>query len=117
KVGTYQATLLQSAMQYEGGGKSIYVVNQLSGAFAVKITVINGTLVTGTFTGSARDSLNTTKKLYEGKFTTTLSSNLVDPPSVGVLGSAAGNCEAVLFYGEYKEGITLLPENTAEVKV
>ena len=68
KVGSYKASLFQSSMKYTGGGKTIYDVNQVSGEFTVMITVINGTLLTGTFSGTARDSLNGLKKIFAGKF-------------------------------------------------
>ena len=117
KVGNYKASLLQTSMKYTGGGKSIYEVNQVSGDFTGKITAISGNLITGTFSGSARDSLGVLKKIFEGKFKATLKTPVIEPESVGVLGSTNGNCDEVIISGEYRQGITLLPTNTVEVKV
>ena len=117
KLGNYKASLFETSMQYTGGGKSIYQVNQVSGDFTGRITAISGNLITGTFSGSARDSLGVIKKIFEGKFKATLKKPVIEPESVGVLGSTDGNCDEVIISGEYKQGITLLPTNTVEIKV
>ncbi|MEO7316423.1 MAG: hypothetical protein ABIW47_14635 [Ginsengibacter sp.] len=117
KVGSYKASLFQSSMKYTGGGKTIYDVNQVSGEFTVMITVINGTLLTGTFSGTARDSLNGLKKIFAGKFKSIFKKPILEPESVGVLGTTAGNCDSVIINGQYKQGITVLPANTVEIKV
>ncbi len=117
KVGSYKASLFQSSMKYTGGGKTIYEVNQVSGEFIAKITVINANLITGTFSGTARDSLNGLKNIFTGKFKSTFKKPIIDPESVGVLGSTSGNCDNVIINGDYKQGITVLPANTVEIKV
>ena len=117
KIGSYKASLFKSSMKYTGGGKTIYDVNQVSGEFTVKITVINANLIIGTFSGSARDSLNRLRNLFEGKFKSTFKKPIIEPSSVGVLGSTSGNCTDVIINGEYKQGIRVLPANTVEIKV
>ena len=117
KVGNYKASLFQTSMKYTGSGKSIYEVNQVSGDFTGIITAISGNLITGTFSGSARDSLGVIKKIFAGKFKATLKKPIIEPESAGVLGSTGGNCDEVVISGEYKQGITLLPSNTVEIKV
>ncbi len=117
KVGSYKASLFQSSMKYSGRGKTIYDVNQVSGEFIVNITTINTNLLTGTFSGKARDSLNVLKNLFNGKFKSTFKKPIIEPASVGVLGSISGNCDNVIINGEYKQGITVLPANTVEIKV
>ena len=116
-VGSYKASLFQTTMKYTGGGKTIYDVNQVSGEFIVKIAVINANLITGTFSGSARDSLNGLKNLFNGKFKSTFKKPIIAPESVGVLGSTAGNCDEVIINGQYKQGIAALPANTVTIKV
>lgn len=117
KVGNYKASLFQSSMKYEGRGKKIYEVNQLSGEFTVAITVINANLITGTFKGSARDSLNGLKTLFNGKFKSTFKAPIIEPESVGVLGTTGGNCDDVVISGEYKQGIAMVTTNTVKIKV
>ena len=117
KVGNYKASLFQTSMKYSGSGKTIYEVNQVSGDFTAKITAVSGNLITGTFAGSARDSLSVIKKIFEGKFKATLKKPVIEPESVGVLGTTNGNCDDVVINGEYKQGISLLPSNTVEIKV
>lgn len=117
KIGSYKASLFQSSMKYTGDGKTIYEVNQVSGEFIVKITAINANLITGTFSGSARDSLSALKNLFDGKFKSTFIKPIQEPESVGVLGSTSGNCDNVIVNGEYKQGISVLSSNTVEIKV
>ena len=117
KVGNYKASLFQTSMKYSGGGKTIYEVNQLSGDFTAKITAVSGNLITGTFDGVAPDSSGVIRKIFAGKFKATLKNPVIEPESVGVLGATDGNCEEVVINGEYKQGITLLPSNTVEIKV
>lgn len=117
KVGNYKASLFETSMKYSVGGKTIYEVNQLSGDFTAKITNVSGNLIIGTFAGSARDSLNVIRKIFEGKFKATLKKPVIEPESIGVLGATGGNCDDVIINGEYKQNITLLPSNTVEIKV
>ncbi|HVZ97488.1 MAG TPA: hypothetical protein VG847_11475 [Chitinophagaceae bacterium] len=115
--GEYKASLFQSVFQYTSGSANIYTAGQLTGEFIVTITSINGTSVSGTFSGSAQNVSNATTQITDGKFTASFSSQSGTGASSGVLGNTAGNCTPVTFSGIYAQGQPLDSSNTVQVQV
>ncbi|MEO5649060.1 MAG: hypothetical protein ABIR03_03950 [Ginsengibacter sp.] len=117
KTGFYKASLSQIVFNYSASGKLIYQASQLNGEFTVNIASINASLITGSFSGVAKDSANTFKNLFGGKFKATFATVPVKPTSIGILGDSSGNCKPVVLSGEYKQGITATAANTVQVQV
>ncbi len=116
KVGTYKASLFQSAFEYSGGGKTLYQASQLIGEFVVNVTSYGNNLISGNFSGAALDSGNNVKDLTEGKFVSIIGGGSSGVSS-GVLGTNGGVCEPATLAGSYTQGIDLTAANTVQVKV
>src|SRR5690606_37448204 len=97
-TGTYKTSLFQSVFTYSNNG-IIYQANQNTGELTITITSINANLVIGSFSGMALDSLNTSRRLFDGKFKATFANANSGPVSVGLLGNSSGNCEPALISG------------------
>lgn len=84
-AGSYDAT--QVAFQYSEGGQILYQrVPGQAGSFTVVITEIDSAQVTGTFGGTAYDTLGQPHVIVEGTFTADLGANSgPDPTEEGVL--------------------------------
>lgn len=117
KVGTYKASTFQSSLDYSSGVNSIYEAGQLNGEFIVKITSINKSLVTGSFSGSALKDGSQIVQLTDGQFKAILKGPIENPTSVGVLGDSLGNCKPVVVKGNYTQGTVMNPQNTIQVQV
>lgn len=117
KVGSYKASLFQSAFTYTATAKTLYDADQLVGEFIVNITSLSSNLVIGTFSGTAKDSANKLTKITDGKFKATLNDGLPTAVSSGVLGDSAGNCKAAVLKGTYTQGISAKDTNTVQLQV
>ena len=117
KVGTYKASLFQTTFEYSGPVKMIYQASQLNGEFIVNISSISANLITGNFSGTALDSANISRQIFDGKFKSTFGEVNAGPTSLGVLGDSSGNCKPVVLNGIYKQGITATTANTVQVQV
>ena len=65
---SYIASAQQAVMNYTQNSKGIYVANALNGEFTVYINLINESLVSATFSGTAVDSTGKKQNIYQGKF-------------------------------------------------
>lgn len=117
QVGSYKASLFQSSFQYTATAKTIYEADQLTGEFIVDITSLSNGLIVGTFSGVAKDSANSLRKITDGKFKSTFGSGSIGSPSTGVLGDSLGNCKPLDLKGAYVKGIALTNANTVQVQV
>lgn len=117
KIGTYKASAFQSSFLYSSSGKTIYQASQLIGEFIVNITTLDDNNIAGTFSGSAMDSANSLVQLTAGSFNSTFAGRIINPPSSGVLGDSAGNCEPVIIGGTYAKGIPTTNSNTLQAQV
>lgn len=117
KVGTYKASAFQSSFDYNSGVNIIYEAGQLNGEFIVKITSINKSLVTGTFSGNALKNDSEIVQLTNGLFKAILQGPIENPTSVGVLGDSLGNCKPIVVEGNYTQGNVMNPQNTIQVQV
>jgi hypothetical protein len=122
-VGTYKASLSQTDFQYFAQGKNIYQADQFIGEFIVVVTALGNNQITGTFSGTSKDSTGAIKQLTLGKFTSriNLSGNGTGGggggTAVGTLGASAGTCMPVTNTGTYKQGMALTSGNTVTVTV
>ena len=116
-VGTYKASTFQSSFDYTSNANTIYEAGQLNGEFIVKITSINKSLVTGTFSGSALKNGSQAVQLTNGQFKAILKGPIANPTSIGVLGDSVGNCKPVVVKGNYIQGNVMSPQNTIQVQV
>jgi len=117
KIGSYKASLFESAFDYSTSAKTIYQTSQLNGEFVVNITTINSTDIEGNFSGTALDSSGSLVNITKGKFKATFSNVISAPTSTGVLGDSVGNCQPVIISGNYKEGIAMTAGNTVQAQV
>ena len=115
-TGTYKTSLFQSVFTYSNNG-IIYQANQNTGELTITITSINANLVIGSFSGMALDSLNTSRRLFDGKFKATFANANSGPVSVGLLGNSSGNCEPALISGTYSQGVAVSTGNTVQLQV
>ncbi len=114
KAGIYKASLFQSSFVYTSTAKTIYQADQLIGEFTVNVTSFTSSSITGTFFGTATDSLNNIKQLTLGKFTSTFAQTI---SSSGVLGDSSGNCKPVTVNGSYIPGTALTAANYVQVQI
>ena len=117
KVGSYKASLFQSAFEYSAAAKTLYEASQLVGEFVVNVTSLSNGLIIGTFSGTAKDSANALRQITEGKFKSTFESLNTNPTSSGVLGDSSGNCQPVIINGVYSPGVAVTDSNTVDVEV
>ncbi len=117
-VGTYKASAYQSSFQYGNGSPLLYDANQLNGEFIVKVNSINNSLITGTFSGTARKDDSANIDIVEGVFKSIFNDNTIPQvTSSGVLGDDNGNCLPITINGNYKQGVVMNPGNSVTVQV
>jgi hypothetical protein len=114
KTGIYKASLFQTSFEYTSAAKTIYQADQLIGEFTVNVTAFSSSGITGTFSGTATDSLNNVKQLTLGKFTSTFEQTVI---SSGLLGDSSGNCKPITVNGSYIPGTALTAANNVQVQV
>lgn len=115
--GTYRASDYQAALDYGIPPIRRYAADQTIGEFLIRISTINQTVITGTFSGKALKDEDELVDLTDGKFRVALPEAPNVPQSEGALGNETGNCLPVLINGTYQQGVAMNSANTLQVQV